>query len=350
MGVRYMWNILDENIESWKIFKSINVVKLFKNKKIMITGATGLIGKALVNTFLEMNRVWNLKIKIYCVVRNANKAKKIWNDYKDNLIFIEKDLSRENMNDITDKVDYILHTAAITDSSSFVNKPVETILIGLQGINNVLDYAYKNEIQSVVFLSSMEVYGEGFGLKEIDENMIGSLRPLEVRNSYPIMKIMSENLCISYFNEYGVNVKIARLAQTFGPGVEYNDNRVFMEFARCVIEKKDIILNTEGSSERMYLYTYDAVEALMYILLKGENGQAYNVGNKNTYCSIYQMANLVKNEIANNEINVIINKKENTKYMKEHHYKLKTEMIEKLGWEPRYNLYDMYKSVVKYLM
>lgn len=168
MGVRYMWNILDENIESWKIFKSINVVKLFKNKKIMITGATGLIGKALVNTFLEMNRVWNLKIKIYCVVRNANKAKKIWNDYKDNLIFIEKDLSRENMNDITDKVDYILHTAAITDSSSFVNKPVETILIGLQGINNVLDYAYKNEIQSVVFLSSMEVYGEGFGLKEID--------------------------------------------------------------------------------------------------------------------------------------------------------------------------------------
>ena len=112
------------------------------------------------------------------------------------------------MNDITDKVDYILHTAAITDSSSFVNKPVETILIGLQGINNVLDYAYKNEIQSVVFLSSMEVYGEGFGLKEIDENMIGSLRPLEVRNSYPIMKIMSENLCISYFNEYGVNVKL----------------------------------------------------------------------------------------------------------------------------------------------
>lgn len=74
------------------------------------------------------------------------------------------------------------------------------------------------------------------------------------------------------------------------------------------------------------------------------------VGNKNTYCSIYQMANLVKNEIANNEINVIINKKENKKYMKEHHYKLKTEMIEKLGWEPRYNLYDMYKSMVKYLM
>lgn len=73
------------------------------------------------------------------------------------------------------------------------------------------------------------------------------------------------------------------------------------------------------------------------------------LGNKNTYCSIYQMANLVKNEIANNEINVIINKKENTKYMKEHHYKLKTEMIEKLGWEPRYNLCDMYKSMVKYL-
>lgn len=348
MGVIDMWNILDENIEKWDIFESLDILQTLKNKKVMITGATGLIGQALVNSFIEMNKIWNLQIKVYCIVRNLKKAEKIWGTNNESLVFIKKDIKKDTLNSITDGIDYILHTASITDSTSFVNSPVETILTGIEGTNTVLDYAKRNSVSSIVFLSSMEVYGMG-GLKEIDENMIGALNPLEVRNSYPIMKIMSENLCISYYREYGVNVKIARLAQTFGPGAEYDDSRVFMEFARCAIEKRNIILNTDGHSERMYLYAYDAVEALLYILLKGENGQAYNVGNKNTYCSIYQMANLVKSEIADNKIKVIVENKENAKYMKEHHFKLSTERIEKLGWKPHYNLSDMYKRMIDYL-
>lgn len=349
MGVICMWDILDENIKKWGIFKSVDISRVFKGKKIMITGATGLIGQALVNTFIEMNKIWNLEMKVYCVVRNLHKAEKLWGAESEKIIYIKKDFIKDDLNS-EEKVDYILHTVSVTDSYSFVNRPVETILTGLEGINNVLNFAYKNKVSSIVFLSSMEVYGKGFGVNEIDENMIGALNPLEERNSYPIMKIMSENLCRSYYKEYGVDVKIARLSQTFGPGVEYNDGRVFMEFARCAIEKRNIILNTDGKSERMYLYTYDAVEALLYILLKGEAGQAYNVGNKNTYCSIYEMANLVKNQIADNQIDIIVNKKENIKYMKEHHFKLNIEQIEKLGWKPRYDMYDMYKRMIDSFM
>ena len=75
--------------------------------------------------------------------------------------------------------------------------------------------------------------------------------------------------------------------------MEYNDGRVFADFARCVIEKRDIILKTKGETKRSYLYTEDAVCAILTVMLNGESGQAYNVANEETYCSIYEMAQLV---------------------------------------------------------
>ena len=135
----------------------------------------------------------------------------------------------------------------------------------------------------MVYLSSLEVYGvpqtEDGTVTETD---YGYIDPLSVRSSYSEGKRMVECLCASYAKEYQVPVKVARLSQTFGAGVEYHDGRVFAEFARCAVEKRNIILHTAGNTLRTYCYTKDAVAALLTILVKGEVGSAYNVTNKNT--------------------------------------------------------------------
>ena len=116
----------------------------------------------------------------------------------------------------------------------------------------------------------MEVYGSPKNEDLLSEEDLGYLNPLNVRNCYPESKRMSESLVASYAREYGIRSMSIRLAQTFGPGVEYGDKRVFAEFARCAMEKKDIVLLTDGKSKRCYLYTMDAVSAILTVLLKGE--------------------------------------------------------------------------------
>ena len=145
-----------------------------------------------------------------------------------------------------------------------------------------------------------------------------------------------------------MNAKIARLTQTFGPGVSYSDERVFAQFARCAIEGKDIILHTEGKTKRSYLYTADAVRAILTILLAGENGQAYNVANEDTYCSISEMANLVTNRCAGGLIEVKYELDDISRYgyAPTLCMNLDTSKVRKLGWVAKYDLATMYDNMI----
>ena len=129
---------------------------------------------------------------------------------------------------------------------------------------------------------------------------------MKVRTSYPESKRMCESLCTAYASQYSVPVKVLRLTQTFGPGVRYDDGRVFAEFARCAIERRNIVLHTDGATRRSYLYTADAVSAILTVLLKGIAGEAYNAANEATFCSIREMAQLVCSECAGGKIGVEI--------------------------------------------
>lgn len=183
----------------------------------------------------------------------------------------------------------------------------------------------------------METYGTPKKGIRITEENCGQFDTTTIRNCYPLGKQVCENLCCSYFSEYGVPVKIARLTQTFGPGVSYDDGRVFAEFARCAIERRNIVLKTKGETERSYLYTGDAVSAILTILLKGENGQAYTVANEETYCSIYEMASLVAGkygiQVEIQEQDIASQGYANTLYMN-----LDTAKLQKLGWKPQVGL------------
>ena len=328
------------------ISKNNYILKKLENKNIFISGATGLIGKTLVKKLDELNKQFDLNIRIYVLTRNVSKARSIFQKYE-GIIYIQGDIRNKNL-EFSDRIDYIIHATSVTDSRTFISNPVETIETTVLGTKLILEFAKEKKVESMVYLSSMEIYGEIQDSKPLTELDVGYLNPLSVRSSYSESKRLAETLCVSFFHEYGVPIKILRLAQTFGPGIHYNERRIFAEIARCVIENRDIVLHTQGKSEHMYLYTDDAVEAIIIALISGENGNAYNVANKYTYCSIKEMADLVVGELAKNAIKVIIDNKENVIYAPEHHIYLDTSKIEKLGWVAKTNLQDMYFKLICY--
>ena len=193
----------------------------------------------------------------------------------------------------------------------------------------------------------MEVYGYPAKGHKVTEDEIGNFSPLKPRNSYPISKIICETMCSSYTKEYGVPAKIIRLPQTFGPGVNYNDARIFAYFGRCMIEQNNIVLKTKGETERCYLYTLDAATAILTVLLKGINGQAYNAADEGTYCSIAEMAEMVSKE-SGIAVEFDIQPAEEYGYADTLYMNLDTSILKSLGWKPvsEGNLMFIYQKMI----
>ena len=321
----------------------------FRGKTIFITGATGLIGFNIISVLLYADIKKSLNLKILALVRDIDKAMKKYDEHlKDSkgLEFVVGDII--SLPEIEKDIDYIIHAASPTASNFFIERPVETIKTAVIGTSNILDLAKKKEVKGVVYTSSMEVYGAPKTEDILSEEDLGYIDPLLVRNCYPESKRQCEALCAAYASEYCIPVMSIRLAQTFGGGIEKDDSRVFAEFARCLIEKKDIVLLTDGSSKRCYLYTMDAVSAILAVLLKGEPGTAYNAANPKTYCSVKEMAKLVAETIGRGQIRIKFseNKEKSKKFSPPHFYNLGINRIARLGWYPDRELIEMYQRMI----
>lgn len=325
-------SIFEEDIKNIINYFDMSV---FDGKTILVTGATGLIGKLCVKSLL--NSGYNTQV--IALVRDEEKAKNIFGESK-RLTYLVQDINQRI--NTTRRVDYIIHAASTTSSKDFVEKPVETIYTAINGSRNVLEFAKNKRLEGMVYLSSLEIYGvnEKENIKEKDYGYIDILNP---RSSYSESKKMVETMCISYGTEYGVPVKIARLAQTFGAGVSISDNRVFAQFAKAIINKENIILHTKGETKRNYCYTTDAVRGIFTILTKGENNNAYNVANENSYCSISEMAHLLENEYTKVEYKI---DEVNRGYNPTVKIALNTEKLNALGWEAKVNLKEMFDRLI----
>lgn len=325
-------SIFEEDIKNIINYFDMSV---FDGKTILVTGATGLIGKLCVKSLL--NSGYNTQV--IALVRDEEKAKNIFGESK-RLTYLVQDINQRI--NTTRRVDYIIHAASTTSSKDFVEKPVETIYTAINGSRNILEFAKNKRLEGMVYLSSLEIYGvnEKENIKERDYGYIDILNP---RSSYSESKKMVETMCISYGTEYGVPVKIARLAQTFGAGVSISDNRVFAQFAKAIINKENIILHTKGETKRNYCYTTDAVRGIFTILTKGENNNAYNVANENSYCSISEMAHLLENEYTKVEYKI---DEVNRGYNPTVKIALNTEKLNALGWEAKVNLKEMFDRLI----
>ena len=333
--------MLENEIE--EIVKKIENINQYKNKSFFITGGTGFLGSLIIRTLFLLNKKYNLNLKIIFYIRNKEKLENI---FKEELKNINYDIVIGNLNSeikYEGKIDYIFHCANTTNSLEMIEKPVETISSIFEGTKYTLELAKDKNIESMVYLSSMEVYGQVMTESLITEKELGYIDILKTRSSYSEGKRAAECLCKCYSSEYDIPIKIARLAQIFGPGISKDDNRVFAQFMRSALRKEDIVLHTTGESKGNYCYTVDCIRALFLLLNKGKNGEAYNVVNEETNISIKEMAYLVANEIFSYKVNVKIEiPKEDKGYAPTTKLKLSGEKLRKLNWQPETNLKEIY--------
>lgn len=324
-------------------------------KTILVTGATGLIGFNLISALSYAHLYKGLSLKIVALVRNQEKAVQRFYEVLNAgapLTFVVGDL--DHIPAIDEHIDYIIHGGSPTASKYFAEHPVETITSNLNGALHLLEMAKQDRSEGFLFLSSMEVYGGIHQHEKVDEHHASFIDTMVPRSSYPEVKRMVESLCACYAEEYHVPAKVIRLTQTFGAGVRKEDNRVFAQFARSAMNHENIVMFTRGGTEHMYLYTADAVTAILTALLLGEDGEAYNAANEQAYCSIKEMAETVANlpvirERFNGPVSVIIDESKNDgkMYPPELYMNLDTEKLRACGWEAKHGLEAMFSRMIE---
>lgn len=315
-------------------------------ERYLITGATGYIGSMLVKDIMERDK----EAQVTVLVRNREKAERM---FPVGIEIITADLTDSvKMEKLEVACDYLVHCASATRSVEMVTHPVEVVESIVNATQNVLELARRCNMQSMVYLSSMEVYGAldceaGHRAAENDAAQ-GRVEFLDARSSYPLGKRMAENLCYCYYKEYDIPIKIARLAQTFGSGILPEENRVFAQFARAAKEGRDIVLHTKGESVGNYCGIRDALAGIHIILEKGENGQAYNVVNEKNTMTIREMAELVAGKMARKRIQVIydIPSGNSYGYAPDTGLRLSGKKLMELGWMPAQGMEEMYLELM----
>lgn len=279
---------LDETIEA------LPELDKLASKSIMITGCTGLICSAVVDTLIRWNETHKEKIKILAAGRSENKVKARFAPYMGEnwFSFVSYDASSTE-NTLFHPCDYIIHGASNASPNKIVKEPVETMLSNFTGMKYLLDYAKDKGAKRVLYISSSEVYGKKEGTQPYKFNEYGYIDLLNARNSYSVGKRAAETLCASYYNEYGVDSVIIRPGHIYGPTAVESDNRVSSAWAYAVARGEDIVMKSDGSQIRSYCYCIDSASAILKVLLKGEPVHAYNISNPESIINIRDMAEIL---------------------------------------------------------
>jgi len=312
--------------------------ELFKDKSLLVTGARGLIGSYLIDTIMLANEKMNLNCKVYALGLSIH-GKERFKEYLNNPLFeyIIHDVNKELT--INDNIDYVIHLASNTHPLSYAKEPIKTITTNVIGTYNLLNFASQKKVKRFVFASSVEIYGES--KKDVllfDEDYCGYINSNTLRAGYPEGKRCGEALCQAFKEEKKIDVVIPRFSRIYGPTILKEDSKAISQFLFKALNNEDIILKSEGKQHYSYTYVYDAVYALLLIILNGENGEAYNVSYPETDKKLFEIANLIADSVNKKVLFDLPSEVEKKGFSKATIARMDNSKLKRLGFNPKYDM------------
>ena len=324
----------------------------FKNKSILITGASGLIGSFLIDVLMYKNSIEKLECKIYAVGRNMERAKKCFSQYwgEHTFSFISHDINSPMLGFGEEDVAYIFHMASNTHPVAYATDPITTITSNIIGTKNLLDFAIEHRTERFAFASSNEIYGENRGDVELfDEHYCGYIDCNTLRAGYPESKRCGEALCQAYYKQAGINIVIPRFTRTYGPTMMESDTKAISQFIKKALAGEDIVLKSPGTQLYSYTYVADAVAGALIVLLCGKTGEAYNIADTKSDIMLKDLAEIIANIVGRQVVFEIPDEIEKEGYSTATKARLSGDKIKKIGWKAQYDIYSGVTETLKIL-
>lgn len=306
-----------------------------QGKRILISGATGMIGSFLIHVLMAHHT----DIQIVALGRNESRAKERFNEYwnDERFTFITHDIN--DRLDNSKEMDFVIHAASNTHPVAYATDPIGTVTTNIIGTYNLLDYAMRCHAERFLLASSVEVYGENRGdTNYFNENYCGYINCNTLRAGYPESKRASEALCQAYKKANNLDIVIARLARTYGPTMLQGDTKAISQFIKNALNKENIVLKSEGTQMYSYSYVADSVSGLLTVLLKGENGEAYNIADKDSDIALKDLAGIISEISGTKVIFSLPDKIELAGYSKATKALMNSDKLQKLGWKAHWGM------------
>lgn len=321
-----------------------------QGKSLLLTGASGLIGTVLVDALMKWNQQVEQGITIYAVGRSEQHNKERFAEYLGNpyFKFIAWDVNEPAA--FVVRADYVIHAASNTHPKAYATDPIGSIMTNLLGLRNVLDFAHQSQAKRVMFMSSVEIYGKAYREEDVfTEDYCGYIDCNTLRAGYPEGKRAGEALCQAYIEKYGMDIVIPRLSRVFGPTMKDSDSKAMAQFIRNAVKGEPIILKSAGRQRFSYCYAADAVSGLITVLLNGQCGEAYNIGQMDKVLSLREIAEVL-GELAGNGVMIELPEQMEVKgYSTAVNAILDTEKIKRLLWESKTDIISALQRTVEIL-
>lgn len=311
-------------------------------KTIFLSGATGMIGSLLTDTIMTRNQELpdQKRCTVLAVGRNENAARERFFRWwgRDDFYFIAQDITQP-IGKLPCVPDYLIHGASTTHPIEYSTQPINTILSNIFGTYHMLELAARHPQSRFLLLSSVEIYGENRGDTEyFAEDYCGYINCNTLRAGYPEGKRASEALCQAYIREKDVSAVILRLPRCYGPTMRASDSKAIAQFIKKGVLGENIVLKSKGAQCYSYAHTADAVMGILYSLLKGETGQAYNLGDEKSDKTLYELAEGIAEYVETKVVFDIPDAEEQKGYSTATKALMDGEKLKCLGWKAYYGL------------